>query len=502
MRRLGTASLFACVALTGGGCQRAESEVSTRSEVEAPKASVGSGDGGVSAMVAAAQRPDVHQLSVRLGEVVPIEPLKRAPTTTPIVWGPPSCPLRYRFVADMTMELLDEGGDRGPMSQSGLRMSGGFTLRAGEDDSTIIRNGEIEIAHVTAGVKRPAPAEPAGALAEVRLRRDGLQWREVDGPTGLWSAYGSFPGLVGFWPALPASPAAGSKADWALTMHRRGDGIRTEVERGGRTVPEGFEFPTPTPRTLDAEVVVQGWVEVSGQPAVVLVSTWTHDSTETLRAPTPPSLGGVEGPSTEVSERSQSRSRYVVLASGRLLWADQHRITHVEMSMGSEHTMRQRHDLRATAALVEACDGPVLRDVVPEPSFEEAALEAVVLLRTAAVAKDAALMKDHLAPELVAAHGPGEVTRVLGEHVERFGGLSLGIVEMADRVERDGDRVRIEMTGRLQRSADDDESVRIVVEVERQDGRPRITSIHTNPAGRDEGGSILEVSTSRLRSAG
>lgn len=410
------------------------------------------------------------------------------PPKTMIEWSAPSCPLHYAFVADLEMYSLDEPGMPRPFG--GIRMSGTFTATGDEEGRTVIENGDVEISHVDGGVKRPGGVQPAGSLAEVRLRLDGGQWLEVDGPTALWSAYGSFPGLVEFFPALPSDTTIGASAPWALTIHRRGDGMGVESTRGKTPMPEGMPVPEPKPNTLDATAAVGGWLSVEGEQAVVLTSRLEHSE----------DVNGDPGtPLADMKSRVklQRAGEFVVLSSGRLLLADVRGTTDAETTFDADNVIKQRHDLHATLRLLGACDGPVLKaaDDVAKP--EEAALQMLAELHRAVVEDDADEVAEHLAPEILEAHGRDTTLRLLREHVERHGPTVLGIAAMARSTKADGDRVHVVLGGS---SNVGHWSVTTVIEVESREGRPVIVSMGTDTVEKDAGWRVLEVSAARLHS--
>ncbi len=492
VRWTGLLTIFVC---SLGGCDRfraeappAVGEAGTAVEVGAPDDDPARDS--LASLVEAVHRPALGEVEARLAKVLSVKRLASVPTD-PVTWKAPSCPLRYRFGADFKLAAL-EGEPPVAVGGEGARIAGDVTMVAGPDDLAVIRNGDLEISQVNGGLKRPGSPQPAGSLAEVRLRRDGAQWSEVDGPTTLWSAYGSFPGLVEFWPALPPAAAPGSSSPWALTVHSRGDGVRVETTRGTFEVPEGTALPEPSPHTYDAEVELQGWLSVGGQSTAVLVATWTYDSK--LDPPDPTSAAG----DMDVDYTMDATSRAVVLDNGRLLWASVDRTVHASYKMRARaEPMRQRHDIHATIQLVDACDGPVLDTPVAEPSVEEATLAAIAELRLAAFEGDAERVIDQLAPEVVAAHGAKATVAALRKHVAKHGAAALGLVEIADDIQHVGDRMTVRLEGYSQ-DLDDDASVSTVFVVELRGGRPVILSIGTDTVERDEGWRMLEVSADRL----
>ena len=107
-----------------------------------------------------------------------------------------------------TMEVDSKHMDR----PRGIELNGGFTgeHRNQGGDRLVLTNTSLEMGHVIGERRNPPTQQEAGSLAEIRLSTDGRRWLEEDGPTALWSAFGTWPGLVLFFPALPESGKAGS----------------------------------------------------------------------------------------------------------------------------------------------------------------------------------------------------------------------------------------------------------------------------------------------------
>ena len=347
-------------------------------------------------------------------------------------WVTPECELRYRFRGDTSMSMTDMPSP----GSSGVRVVWEVVASGGASGPTILRNGKIEISLVTNWTKSPGGLQPEGSLAEIRLRHDGTTWRGVDGPTALWSAFGSFPGLVEFWPALPGTSEPGSRATWELTTHRRGDGARVESTRGRVRVPEGTELPEPVPNTMSGEVELEQWISAQGEPAAVLVARMKKRGEEAL------------GEEIATSYALEQVSRHVVLASGRLLFAEVDRTIDITMPT-TGGTMKQTQRMHDEIGLVEACDGPVVDLPQREKaSPQEAALATIAAFRNAVGSGTDDDVVARLSPEVVRAHGRESVLRVLRRHVELHGRASLGFVELgAEDVELRGDRVHVKISG-------------------------------------------------------
>jgi hypothetical protein len=328
-----------------------------------------------------------------------------------------------------------------------LRIAGGWTAHA-DGQRMLLRNREISIAHVQAGIQRPGSVQPAGTLAEIRLETDGGAWTEVDGPTSLWSDYGSWTGLTLFHPRLPEGPTAGARAAWPLIVHERGAGVQVEVERGTFSVPEGFEFGEPRSQTIPAHVELQRFVDIEGTRAAVLRSRYEIDGSSPL-------TGGLALVASVDADKS-GEAQIVVLDSGVLLHAELRERVDLKMRVGLDKSMHQRHTLNAEARLIRGCAGdPVLPSFPDQRTPSERALELAVALRQHAVAGELAPLTALLEPELLAAHPSS--ARCLIATVQQFGGRALGIPELpiGDDVWTDGERVIMRLPVRMDVDGDD-----------------------------------------------
>lgn len=417
-----------------------------------------------------------------------LQPLSRWPKDPPR-WTTPPCPLRYRYWSEamITMPGAPPTADFG-----GLRLTAEVTMTAGADGRSVLRNGDIEISHVTNGIKRPGSVQPADSLAEVRLEHDGVSWTEVDGPTALWSP-AEYTGLTQFWPKLPASSHPGSRTPWPIEMHARGDGARVESKRGKTVWPDGMAFPEPSSTLFPAEVELESWVLVQDEPAAVLVARFEHAGKEDFGSSQP----GIEGFGATF-EMTQV-SRHIVLSSGRLLYGQVDRTTHVTMVTPGDSQMKQEQRWHAEFGLVEACDGPVIDTPSEEvASPEEIALDAIARFRNALAAGTDDEVIDRLDPTIVEAHGDA-VLRTLRKHTKLHGASSLGVAELSDAVERDGDRVKVELWGPSDYFLDG-YNLSVAYELEVRDGRALIISIEARKQYQSDAEALLEVSAKRLES--
>jgi hypothetical protein len=163
-----------------------------------------------------------------------------------------------------------------------------------------------------------------------------------------------------FFPALPADDAV---ASWTLLVHGQGDGAEVEAARGTAELPEGFEPSKPTSHAFAGHVQRDGWLDIGGVPAAVLSARWK----DVLKSS---EIG------MTLSADVAFEGQYVVLASGRLLFATVRGTTLAEMTAfgRKDDVIKQRHELVASARLVSACDGPVLTVPGDSVSDEEALL--------------------------------------------------------------------------------------------------------------------------------
>lgn len=261
-----------------------------------------------------------------------------APTET-VRWQVPSCPLRYMLRGHHLYEVAE---DREPAGQSVLASivanpsDGGVTLQVTEVATAIVADGA-----------RGTPTQHATVdWALPQVTTDGLTWREKDGPTTVWSAYGTVPALVGLFPALPRATAVGGKLKWGVDIFLQ----RTTQEIERRRA-EGKPAPTVSPIQRERELEVKGFIDLGGETAMVLTGHWTM---------------AVDVRDRMLLRRAERwRGHFVVIpATGRLLHAALVGRSLQEMELESRDRNESEGRGEIELRLVEACDGPTL-PVIP-----------------------------------------------------------------------------------------------------------------------------------------
>ncbi|MEM6990354.1 MAG: hypothetical protein AAF721_07655 [Myxococcota bacterium] len=410
---------------------------------------------------------------VELGEL----PEADRPATPPR-WAVPECPLTYEFDMTVSSEVLTPAKARTGHAEI-ARMLAAAELHAVGEDRVELRS-TLSTGSMTALSTTKLPVVGPGAYAATRLRLDGGQWQEHDGITEQWSAFGSFPGWVAFWPALPAGPEIGAEATWAFRLHAGVDALTTEATRGSKSLPDGFVAPEADPVERRATVALAGWNRVAATPAARYEATWSTDD----RAD-----GGLR--STGVFEGS-----YLVLGNGRLLHASV-RGDVDSVAEGLPEEMRVRVSMTAEARLVAACDGVVLAGFDIATQGAGAPPEVVLAFAKAVGADDASAMVDTFAPALVNAHGRAPIERALADHFTEFGAESLGDVRKAILRTGEGPEVSVELQDTRRTGAGSPAGITRLV-VEPIDGVEVITSVELTRHVADAGWQRLDINTHRL----
>lgn len=345
-------------------------------------------------------------------------------------WQPPACELEYQF----RVRIGDGTNRDGPESAKATWISGPWTARA-DEPGMILKNGELRLVNMR-GARAGAAVERvrAGSLAEVQLKHVHNEWSEVDGPTTLWSAYGSWSGLNKFYPALPELGAAGSDATWHMRVHERKSSAIVEGRRGSLEVPDGVVLPEPeldVRNYRNPKVTVERWIEIGDAAAVVLRSWSELVNGNTKIGPDEPKV------------REVSQGRFVVLDSGVLLHAELRE--HMKFDVFDMHT---EIEIDAEARLVRGCGGPVLPRMPDVPSAPELALEAVARLRDWAQAGDHAQLYQRLDEALLTSEP--KAAQCLINAIERFGVESFGApkLPLGQAVSERDHRVEIELPAR------------------------------------------------------
>ena len=432
------------------------------------------------------------------------------PTDAPrkgVSWAaPPPEGLQYAFTASFEMAMT-EPDEPTPMPAMGMVIDGSATARPSEHEGAdwALHNGEIEIAHVREGTRNPGGTQVPDTLAPILLHSAGRGLAEVDGPTSLWAAYGTFTGLVLFWPDLPRRSRPGSKTSWSFDQWSRSSGAEVEVRRGTIEVPEGYEFGEPASLQHDAQVVLDSWIDVDGTPAAVLIASWEvlEEATQSQEIPLSDDSPPVRR-ETHTRALQRCEARWVVLQTGHLLYASLSTTNHVTMHTrsGDEDDgmdMQQLHTLTAECRLVGAPSGPVLAPFTREIPPAEALLDAHLALRDALWLRDRDAAAALIAPEVLEAHGRDVVLDLLIGHVHRYSVRVLGYPELAPGVECDDQGCRTSLHGSALHLRQDDRSWdRISVHTEVRGVGPTIGFLGTDRVQGRETWDLLEVSAGRL----
>lgn len=403
------------------------------------------------------------------------------------------CDLRYEFRADFTMGLDDLPAADG----RGLRIAGGASGRADAEGGPrlVFRNAPMELGHDVEGQRNPPVKQGEGELAPVLLRTDGRSWTEDDGPAALWADYGSWPGLVLFFPTLPESSQVGSEARWKIPIYVRGASAAVEARRGTAGLPPDHQPVDATPRVQDADVRLARWIELGGARAAVLEVGWAEAFEENMA----PEGSGLE---LRMQARGSFVGQVVVLASGRLLHAAIDGVRDLTTSASGEALqMRQRHRLWSEGRLVAACDGPTLTAFeAPRRSLEERGTATYQRFHAALHAGEQGAVEAALHPRLRAAHPDGAIYRLLREHLARHGAEALGFAELASGAESDGATARFTLITHVRLVTFSSATVETTVTVEAAGDEVLISGLRSVVASRADG-DLLEVTPARLHSA-
>jgi hypothetical protein len=458
--------------------------------------------------------------SVACGAEAPVLPgvtatSARAPGEA-VRWSPPPAEgLGYAFESSFAIEQVHpDPAEHGSIPSMGMAFDGTFTVLPAEGGhgSREIRNGPISLAHVRDGVRNPGSVQPEDTLARIRLDSDARTLAERDGPTSLWAAYGSLPGLVLFWPTLPDGPRTGTTATWAFDVWPRNAGVPVEASRGSLVLPDGYEHPEVSPQHHEAEVKLTGWIEVEGTRAALLSATWALEEEDTV---TQSLSRGDEGAARELVTHTrvvlEFRTEFVVLDTGHLLRASIDANYHVWMTSqfkgeeGDFQTLEQIQTVTAECRLVDAPSGPVLARFEDRQVPGERALAALAALRNALFSGDREAAAAWLDPALFEVHGRDAVLDLLVGHVARFGPGALGHPEMASGAACELDVCSFALHGPAMLYPDGDlqterRSVTTTVETREHDGQAVITSLGSSSIQGSAEHDVLAVSPEHLRS--
>lgn len=426
-----------------------------------------------------------------------------APPVEGLGWETPEgCKLSYSFDAELVLSSRVKGKD---LEQSqGMVVGGTFELSRGGQADLVVDYGKIELAHKFNGVKRPGSAQPAGTMAQTWLKKQGGALLEVDGPTGGWSAYGSYPGSAIFFPALPQGQR---EARWPLRFHARGSGTAVEARRGTLKIPEGAKVSDPVVLEQDATVRLLRWVKVDGQPAALFKAQWRAEHHQTHEQKFP---GKDKSVTQEINTETDASGHYLVLASGRLLAASVKSDMQVNLKTGFEggepSEMDQTHALRAGALLQKGCgDGDlVLKRSASKATPQEVALSRVASFQKALLEGRYGAVAGFFEAGVVEAHGP-RLVETLKAHVSRYEVRSLGAPQIAQKVEVEGDVVRLHLIGGARGyetdQPTDNMTIHSVYKVRVRGDEAIILQMGADTVERDEGWEFFEISVERLKTA-
>ena len=210
---------------------------------------------------------------------------------------------------------------------------------------------------------------PTFAAADVTT--DGLSWTEPKPPPKqLWGVLGQFPGLSYSFPTLPKEQKIGTKGRW----NRRTYSPRQINDYATRTA-DGEHVPRPRPNILGIDTKVDGFLDIDGERALVLLANWS--TSETKR--------------DHIRNRRSERwtARYVVLNSGRLLHAVASATRTLWWETKEREQQMQRGDMVLELRLTEACDGPTVasfavpdgvQPLAPAPSIAPSAAPSAAIV--------------------------------------------------------------------------------------------------------------------------
>jgi len=274
-----------------------------------------------------------------------VEPQKSA--KEPARYRVSPCPLRYEVMSEQTMDVAP---GRPPTGTSAH-----LRLTAKQDPKRsqrfVIELEKSHLSRLVEGRREAMKRQLTTRFAPVWLTTSGRTWTEEDGPTSLWSAFGIFPGLNRFFPALPEGEILQSEESWKIVTRAQRTALRVEVRRGDNTrtlAPRRYIAP----QTDLARVKLAGALRLRSSKdapwhhATILKADW---SVEVHTEPPRPR-----------DQLERWHGHYVLLDSGRMLHAVivGKKLHRWSLRPGEEN--EKRGDARFEMRLVEACDGPVL----------------------------------------------------------------------------------------------------------------------------------------------
>ncbi|MFO0625905.1 MAG: hypothetical protein U0325_09845 [Polyangiales bacterium] len=431
----------------------------------------------------------------RTADWAPVMPGHRVAegTPRPVRWSlRDGCSLSYEWQIAQRIHPRAEAR-RHPIPVTGIDASG-RAEGAARGGVLTLRVSWRELRHVT-GDSISAPQRDEGIAAPVMLRVAQGSLREVDGPTSTWAAYGTFHGLVRFFPSLPEGTRVGAVTPWRFEVYPAHAGFATDARRGGARLPTGARVD-PAPATAFAATArLARWIRVDDDDVAVIETEAAREERQAL-----PQLG----PDASVRTRWTSRGEHLVSArSGRLLLARYDDLQEIRGAGAGAGNLSQDHRTHGELRLVSACDGVTLRSPVPALTPADRAVLAVTTLRNALAQNDRAATLAALAPSLRTRHGDDALWRLLSGFVQRHGALSLGMTELLHEggvTPAGADAWRVRLLGRCEacpaRRTSDSLAMRVVL----ADGVGRVAEIRASRAqGVEVGDDLLRVDDDLLR---
>ncbi|TAK19067.1 MAG: hypothetical protein EPO40_35235 [Myxococcaceae bacterium] len=418
--------------------------------------------------------------------------VRDAPAAAALRYGAPRrCPLVYEWSASVRMEVLSP---LSPIPPQVIESTGRVEadVDPGASGRLVLRVPWRQLSIGTTSTRNPGNGDVDFA-APIWLRTDGRVWSEEDGPTATWSAYGSFHGLVRFFPALPESTRVGASTPWRYRVHDDGAGLAVEMRRGHTTLPPGVSAPTPHGEDATQTVRLARWISVDGEPVAALDSTG-GGSSHAQQA-----MGPVAAVITDATWR-MTGAFLVAARSGRVLLSRYDDVRDIRtQAPGTD--MRQRHTTHGEMRLVSVCDGPALSSPIAPRTPAERALDTAVVLRNAAVSGDRAALLRALSPAVRTRHGDAAADLLI-RHVRWHGSHAIGLPEISweapARMADGGWRLTLSSAIEHADERDTRLTVDTTMEVDEAGGAMTVRAVTTSHPGADGPIEVLTVSADRL----
>jgi hypothetical protein len=260
-----------------------------------------------------------------------------AGSMTELAWKPPSCPLRYQLFSLHGAEVAPGRPPTGIEMLAELSLSPaaeGFSLQLVEASKALLHDDE-----------RQDTTVDVASWVPTALSSDGRKLSELAGPTTLWASTTALPAVSVFFPLLPQRVHVGSKAKWVIASYKQHATAEVERQRAADAA-----VAPPMPEQIAADVMVADWISVGEgeqrEVAAILEGSWALDTHE------------VEPIETKRKERWFGR--FVITASGRLLYAGMVANKWQWWSQADEKAGEKPGFAEQELRLVEACDGASL----------------------------------------------------------------------------------------------------------------------------------------------